>query len=326
MILVEASARIHMGFYNFLTDEVAYGDLGVAIDAPKVVVKLSRIGSDKVVIVNRSGVEVSDIIDALSKVFNLQGLSIEILSAIPRHIGLGSTTQTLLALAYGISKALGLKYSVRELAVKFCRGRDSGVGIAVFEKGGFVVNSGRRLTPHGKVLCPESVNDLPQTIFRAPVPRGWSFILFIPRRRRGFDEVSERRAMDIPIELPKDLQFELYKLVFLHMLPAILRRDIDVFGKALTKLQLIVGEYFSKYQGGVFCCEEVELIARSMLEYGAKGVGQSSWGPTVYGIVEGYAKAKKILNSVLKLVERRGIEVDYMIVKGRNKGAEVVIE
>lgn len=325
-VVVHASARIHMGFYNFLTDGIAYGGLGAALSQPSVVVRVSRLGGKGFDVVNRSGVDISDCIDSVVKAFDLRGVGIEVLSAIPRHIGLGSTTQMTLAIAYAASKLLGLGYSVRDIAVRLCRGRDSGIGVIAFERGGFIVDSGRRISESGKVLCPTSLEDLPQPIFRAPIPRKWSFILFIQKMRRGFDEIGERRAMDVPTSLPKDIQHELYKLVFLYMIPSILRRDIDVFGKALTRLQFVVGEYFSKYQGGIFCCEEAEAIVNTMLRHGVKGVGQSSWGPTVYGLVEGHAIAKRIAERVLKDVKSKGIEAEYMVVKASNRGAMVVME
>lgn len=325
-ISVRTSARLHLGFYNFFSDGVAYGGLGVAIENPSVVVKVFKVEENGVKIVNRSSVDISDCVESVVKALGLRGIGIEVLSAIPRHVGLGSTTQTVLAIAYAASKLLRLSYSVRELAVKLCRGRDSGIGIAVFELGGFVVDSGRRVGENRRILCPTSVDSLPQLIFRASMPRGWSFTVIIPAMRRGFDEVSERKAMDMPQEVSKELQLELYKLIFLHMLPAILRRDIDTFGKALTKLQFIVGEYFSRYQGDVFCCKEAELAVKTLLNYGAKGVGQSSWGPTVYGLVEGHVAAKKLCEKVLKELRTIGVEAKCLAVKPRNRGAEVAVE
>uniref|UniRef100_A0A7C4BDF1 Beta-ribofuranosylaminobenzene 5'-phosphate synthase n=1 Tax=Ignisphaera aggregans TaxID=334771 RepID=A0A7C4BDF1_9CREN len=324
-VLVHATARLHMGFYNFLADGIAYGSIGVALDRPSITVRVFTHSEGGFKVLNRAGVDITDCIRAVEKVFDLRGIGIEVVSAIPRHVGLGSTTQTVLAIAYALSKLQGLGYGVRGIAVKLCRGRDSGVGIAAFESGGFVVDSGRRVT-EGRVACPSSVEDLPQPVFQAPLPKKWSFLIFTPKKKRGLDEVSERRALDTPIELPRDTQFELYKLVFLHMIPSVLRRDAETFGKALTKLQFIVGEYFSKYQGGVFCCEEAETIVKTMLRHGVKGVGQSSWGPTVYGLVEGHTTAKRLCEKVLRDLRSEGVEVEYMIAKARNKGAEVAVE
>jgi len=325
-VTVHTPARIHMGFYNFLADNIAYGDLGVALQKPSVTVRVSEISGNEIRVANKSGVDISDCIESVVKKLNLRGVYIEVLNAIPRHVGLGSTTQTVLAIACAVSRLQGLSCNVRDLAVKLCRGRDSGVGIAVFERGGFVVNSGRRISGERRVLCPTSPLDLPQVVFRAPVPREWSFILFTPRERRGLDEISERRVMDIPMQFPKDLQCELYRLVFLHMIPSILRRDIETFGKALTKLQFTIGEYFSKYQGGIFHSEEVELIVNTLLRYGVKGVGQSSWGPTVYGLVKGQSRARRIAVRVLEEIKSKGVEAEYVVVKAANRGARLVVE
>lgn len=320
-VVVESSARLHLGFYNFYEDGIAYGGLGVAIELPIVRVKIFK--ADRLTVLNRTDIDVSDIVDNIVKRLNVNEFGVEILKAIPRHVGLGSTTQTALSIGYGVSKLFGFNYSVRELAYRLGRGRDSGIGIAVFESGGFVVDSGRWVG-QGIVEPPRSVNDLPQPIFRFKIPRNWYFLVFIPKGLKGFDERSERKAMDTPTSLPSDIQKELYKLVILHIIPSILRKDIEVFGKAITKLQLIVGEYFSKYQGGIFCCKESEFIVNTMTRYGVAGVGQSSWGPTVYGVVKGREKALRILSKVLRDINSKGYDVEYYVVKARNRGAQVL--
>jgi len=322
-VFVESSARLHLGFYNFFTDGVAYGGLGLAIEKPKIVARVCK--SDEPRVVNRTGVDVSDAISHVLSRLGIKNVFVEILEAIPRHVGLGSTTQTMLSIGYAVSKLFGFGYGVEELAVLLGRGRDSGIGIATFKLGGFIVDSGRRVG-EGPVEKPASVLDLPKPIFRCDFPRNWSIIVFIPKGRRGFDEKSERKAMDYPQPLPKDIQFELYKLVLLHIIPSIMNSDINTFGKALTKLQIVVGEYFSKYQGGVFCCEESEHIVNAMLKHGAKGVGQSSWGPTVYGIVEDYSKAVEIASKVASDATARGYTITYNVVAARNRGASLVFE
>ncbi len=278
-VVIDAPSRLHLGFYNFFEDGIAYGGLGVAIEEPKFLVRLWR--SDRFEISNETEVELTDIIMKVVEKFNIMNIGISIEKAIPRHVGLGSTTQGILSLGYGISKLFNLNYSVRDIALMFGRGRDSGIGIAVFEKGGFVVDSGRKIDDI--VKPPRNLKDLPLPLTRKAIPRNWYFLVFIPKGIRGLDEVVERRAMDRPSSLPRDLQYELYKLILLHIVPSIDRKDIVVFGKAITKLQTIVGTYFSKYQKGIYCCEETEIIINSLLNHGAYGAGQSSWGPTAYG-------------------------------------------
>jgi len=317
-IVVEAPARLHMGFYNFLTDNVAYGSIGLTLEEPKVVITVRR--SQEFKVINKSNVYVDDVIENVTNKLGVSSVEVRIERAIPRHVGLGSTTQLSLALGTAIMRVIDRRVNVRELAVALGRGRDSGIGIAAFQYGGFIMDSGRRVHS-GTVEVPKSINDLPHPIFRARLPRDWYFIIAIPRNRVGLDEKAERRAMDAPQSIPKDMQYELYKLLILKLMPSLIEKDIKLFSEAITKIQTLVGTYFSRYQGGVFCCEETEFIINSLLKHGAYGAGQSSWGPTTYGIVKGYRKAVKVLSMVKKDSEERGYEIDMFITRGRNKGA-----
>ena len=331
-VVVEASARLHLGFYNFLEDNIAYGSIGVSIEVPKVSITACISKDSQLIIVNKTGIEVSDIIDNVIKKVRdsvnkeLPGLRINIVEAIPRHVGLGSTTQMSLAIGAAIMKLLNKRIKIRELAVILGRGRDSGIGITAFEQGGFIVDSGRRLPPNStRVEPPKNINDLPYPIFRIKVPNDWYFLVFIPKRRVGLDELAERKAMDMPTPLPKELKYELYKLLLLYLIPSITMNDIKTFGNALTKLQVLVGQYFSKYQGGIYCCDETEFVIKSLLKHGAYGAGQSSWGPTAYGIVRGQRQAMKVLTGVRKDIERKGYDMLYFVTKARNKGAVINI-
>lgn len=315
-VCVESSARLHLGFYNFYEDGVAYGGLGAGIEIPRVFVKVDT--SEGVQVYNRVGIPIEDIVNRVLVALSIRGARIEILEAFPRHVGLGSTTQLSLSIAHALNILYNLGYSIRDLAVALGRGRDSGIGIAVFEHGGFIVDSGRRVK--GAVLPPRSVDDLPQIVFRSPLPEDWLFIVVIPKGIKGLDEHTERRALDTPMPLPRDAQYELYKLLLLHIIPSVIRGDVEIFGRALTKLQLIVGEYFSKYQGGVFCCREVEEIVKILQSSGAYGVGQSSWGPAVYALVRGEDMARHVLEKAIPRIESLGLEYEWYIAKARNRG------
>jgi predicted sugar kinase len=66
-------------------------------------------------------------------------------------------------------------------------------------------------------------------------------------------------------------------------MPAIVEHDLTSFGQALEEIQRRVGEGFAPAQGGTFARPEFETILEVMRIEGLKGVGQSSWGPTLYG-------------------------------------------
>lgn len=63
-------------------------------------------------------------------------LEVQIKSAIPEHVGLGSGTQMALAIGTALNAFYGLNLTVREIAAVMDRGLRSGIGIGVFEQGG----------------------------------------------------------------------------------------------------------------------------------------------------------------------------------------------
>jgi len=86
--------------------------------------------------------------------------------------------------------------------------------------------------------------------------------------------------------------------VLMALLPAIADADLQTFGSALSEIQRITGRWFADVQGGTFSSGVSEDLVRRMAEWGAAGVGQSSWGPTVYGIVDGEAAGRALADRV----------------------------
>ena len=74
--------------------------------------------------------------------------------------------------------------------------------------------------------------------------------------------------------------------------------DLERFGSALTAVQAITGGWFAPVQGGTFTPGASAELVRGMAQWGAAGVGQSSWGPAVYGIVEGDEAARRLADRV----------------------------
>ncbi len=319
-VRVASSARLHLGFYNILGNNIAYGGFGVAIDKPRVVVEAYPADSHGVIVEAPS--DIRGVIENVAKTLGTDGIRVVVNETIPRHVGLGSTTQLVLSTAVALSRVFGLDYTVRELAVKLGRGFVSGIGIACFEKGGFVMDSGRKVV-NGRIEKPRTVNDLPKPVIQVSVPDNWYFIVAIPWEKRGLEDREEEPLLSAPEKPPHDLQEEIYRNFLLGILPGIMNNDPILFGKALSKIQVLVGKYFSKHQGGIFCCSETEQIIEEMKKLGVLGYGQSSWGPVAYGLVHGQEKALTIANDLTKYVRDTGIKADVIVVKPRNHGAKI---
>jgi beta-ribofuranosylaminobenzene 5'-phosphate synthase len=85
--------------------------------------------------------------------------------------------------------------------------------------------------------------------------------------------------------------------VLTSLLPALVDRDLEEFGGSLTRVQQLVGDEFASMQGGRFH-PRAAAIVEALLSGGAAGVGQSSWGPAVYGVVGSEAAGRDLARRV----------------------------
>jgi predicted sugar kinase len=95
-------------------------------------------------------------------------------------------------------------------------------------------------------------------------------------------------------------------LVLMELLPALAEADLPAFGAALAEVQRITGSWFAPAQGGVFAPGDTGALVERLRQWGAVGVGQSSWGPAVYGIVGDGATADRLAERARGVVGRGG--------------------
>jgi len=91
------------------------------------------------------------------------------------------------------------------------------------------------------------------------------------------------------------------------LLPAVAEADLDGFGRALTEVQEITGRWFASVQGGTFAPGASADLVRRLREWGASGVGQSSWGPAVYGIVDGEEPGRRLADRAREAMGSSGL-------------------
>ncbi len=306
-VAVEACARLHLGFYNIRGGGRCYGGIGVSIDRPCVSLTATRSPGIE------APVELVEPLEVLANHYGLGGVVVEVVKSIPRHVGLGSTTQLYLAAAHAYLKLYGVKANAREVAAVLGRARVSGVGLYSFTGGGFIIDAGR---PEG---CGECVVSL---VARVRIPARWRFVVVTPEGGRGLREEEEAKILEEPEPMPAGRQRRLYEILLTGLLPALVEDRPEAFGRHLTEYQEILGAYYSKHQGGVFASPESEKAARLLLDAGAYGVGQSSWGPSIYGISDS-SRAYRVAHRVSQLLEEQGVRAKVFVAKPRNTGAKI---
>ena len=288
-ILVRTPARLHLGFID-LSGRCGrvYGSIGVAVARPGWLLEARRSSSTEAH--GESASEILGILDRLNRLLGLQGgVTIRGLESIPRHMGFGSETQLELSVAVAASRLFGRSAPVRELAAVLGRGARSGIGIAVFEKGGFVVDAGR---PCGSPDGQDSTDGAaPPVIFQHALPEDWFFVITTPKSGEGLSGKREERVFVDLAPMGDDRVGRICRLTLMKVIPGVIMDDIRGFGEAITEIQALVGEHFAPYQGGVYATPAGREVAEFALSRGAHGVGQSSWGPTVFALVRGEDKA-----------------------------------
>jgi beta-RFAP synthase len=266
-----------------------------------------------------------------------QGAHLAVKTTIPAHAGLGSGTQLALGVASALARLYSINANVRELATVMGRGRRSGIGITAFERGGFIVDAGRKTelsverrassvdktVERGlKHTNTRTVEPVPPTIVRYPFPKEWVFVVAIPRVGHGLAGTAEVSAFHRLAGRPAAAAGRLSRILLMQMLPAVLDRDPVVFGESLTQIQRIVGAWFRPAQGGTFASPEGAALIKAMSRAGALGVGQSSWGPTVYGLAEDMGMAISIMDTMRRSTSAT-IQADIFTTHASNRGATI---
>lgn len=234
-----------------------------------------------------------------------------VVSSAPHHAGLGTGTQFQLAVAKLQAFCAGQDSSdIAALAARAGRGRRSGIGAHGFVHGGLLVDGGRRAD-----------DGLAPLLARLAVPESWRIVLAIPAAGRDWHGRREQRAFE---QLPANderVTESLCRLTLLGLLPALAEGDLDTFGEALYELNAKAGSLFASAQGGVYASEQVASVVQYLRGQGVRGVGQSSWGPTVFA----FTAADRAASITSALRTRLGLqENEVMVSAPLNVGAQVV--
>jgi beta-ribofuranosylaminobenzene 5'-phosphate synthase len=318
-VYVRAPARLHLGLIDLGGDlGRVFGGIGVAINHHSIILEAKT--SKNFEIKGAKSDILRPMVELFLKKYNLKSeVAINVKQTIPEHVGLGSGTQLSLAVTTAVAKLFHISVSVEILAQEIGRGQVSGVGTALFESGGFVVEAGLRSQGNKPIQASEN---FPPVIFHQPFPQDWFFVVAIPEVKKGLSGHEEARAFEHLESMTKEKSCLVSHLILMGLLPALKEKDIGTFGKTLTQIQNILGDYFSTVQGSRFSSSPSGDCIKHMLENGAYGAGQSSWGPTVYGLAHGKVEAKKLAFTI-KTFLQESVGGQVFFTAANNKGAYI---
>lgn len=310
-VIVKTPARLHLGLIDMNGDlGRMFGGLGVGIDHPNVIVEAQTAKNFRI---TGQGVELTKVlVDRFFSAYQIKpNVHLNVAEVIPSHVGLGSGTQLSIAVAVALAKVLDVKASVPELAVEMGRAKRTSVGTSIFQWGGFVVDGGKNL----------KTQTYPPLLYRQTFPNEWRFVVAVPNQHQGLSNSEENHAFDKLTVMPSCDAAQICRLIMLKLLPAIAEHDIDNFGDALTKIQVLTGKHFAQAQGGTYSSQAAEECIEFMKKIKTYGVGQSSWGPALYAVVK-QEEAKQTLAKV-KAYLKEGLGGEAFIAKANNRGATI---
>jgi len=315
-VTVRTPSRLQFGIVDMRGDlGRIHVSVGVAIESPHLILKASPASE-----LSARGQRAERIMKYATEILRDSeiegGVEFTLISDVPEHVGFGSGTQLALAVGAALSKLYDLNLGVEEIAAKLNRSRISGIGTHAFKRGGFIVDGGHHT---------ERPDGVPPLIFRSDVPDGWFFVIGVPEINQGISGMNEREAFRELKLPPEELVGEVSRMVLVKMIPAILEHDIKSFGEAMTALDYKFGEYWIDVQGGRFSHPVIEQGVDFLLEAGAYGVGQSSWGPAFYGLVKGEMQAREITESLGEFIATNGRRGKAFYVRPNNNGAVITV-
>jgi beta-ribofuranosylaminobenzene 5'-phosphate synthase len=308
LIRVEAPARLHLGMLAVAGDgERRFGGLGVSVSRPAVV--LEARAADEL---TAEGAETERALSFARRCREALGLSggahLRVIEAIPPHVGLGSGTKLALAVAQALATLHGRSLDAPALAQAAGRAARSAVGMWTFALGGLVVEGGVR----------RGLERPAPLLMHHAMPEEWRIVLVVPTADPGLSGLAEEEAFGRLVP-SAERSAAIAQIVLTALLPALVERDVDEFGAAVTRVQELVGDSFATVQGGRFHPRAGALV-EALLRGGAAGAGQSSWGPAVYGVVGSEAAARGLAAEMEAVV---GAEGSVEVVGFDNRGARV---
>ena len=318
MTQVTVGARLHFGFSNLsLSHSRLYGALGVALATPQL--SLSAAPAESV----DAPAAIKPVVATVCAHLGVDGAAVTINSDLPAHVGLGSGTQTALAVLTAVADAYDNEISVRELAPVLGRGGRSGIGVATFEAGGFVLDGGHPTARFTTDRPQDGEWTVPPIAARHRIPDHWRFLLVIPDSEPGRSGDAEDDSIRAAIERAEPaIADRISGLLTRRVLPAVADGDADRFGAAIAEVGRLNGAWYTDQQGGVYRPPIGELVDSLSGAPAIYGAGQSSWGPTVYGITDA-AHAEAAREAGRTALAAAGVDGTVEVVGGRNHGAQL---
>ncbi len=313
VVHVLAPSRLHFGMFSFGNlRRRQFGGVGTMIEQPGLELHITPASEFQV-----EGPVCNRVHDFARRWAEWLGVElprrrIEVVSAPPQHVGLGVGTQLALAVGAGLNASFGREtMTPEELTTCMGRGQRSAVGAYGFFLGGLVIEEGKA---PGERLAPIKERIL--------LPPQWRFLLIRPQSSEGLSGQEERDAFRALPSVPEPVTQRLWSIVQERLAPAARGGDFAEFSESLYEFGHEAGLCFAARQGGAYASALLERWVTGLRRHGVAGVGQSSWGPTLFALFPNHDAAATLAQDLQKLLGAEPLE--WRIAAPNRVGARIV--
>lgn len=321
-LVISTPARLHFGLID-MNGQIGRidGGVGLALDSPHTLIEAKK--EDDIKVECKDDPEMIDRIEvALKEVreyYDLGGIDLNVRARPLPHVGLGSATQTLVGAAHAFCMLYGLDKSSPELASLVGRGGTSGIGVEAIRSGGFIIDAGhhfRRGENSKSEYMPSGASSgiqPPPVLARYDFP-GWDILVVVPLGE-GTSGLREVTLFKVVCPIPLEQVQKMCHILLMQMMPAVIEKDLEMFGKAMEDFQQIGFKVF-EYRAQTKLLHD---CLRFLKDNDAIGAGMSSWGPALYAFGQDLSELKQ--KAKAWLASHGGGEV--ILTKANNHGMQI---
>ncbi len=251
--------------------------------------------------------------------------TIEVVECPPLHSGLGVGTQLAAAVAtltaVAIQQALGIDTSPfidgpAGLAQLSGRGKRSAIGLHGFQRGGLVRDLG--YTSSTDMVTFDSSR--PIATEHGLLPPDWMVVLLTASSSGDVHGPMEDQLINQAATQPNPAREEMLTLAAQVMLAA-QNDDFSGFTGALDQYMDFASQLFENVQGGRYRDQRTAERVALFRSAGLQGVGQSSWGPTVFGFAPNLERAQTAADSLTQSIQSDSVKI--IVARPKSSGVQL---
>ena len=282
MTSIIVGSRLHFGLMDV---RPPFGGIGVMIDHPALTITggpdvgHSAAGTTGE-LATRTLASICDRLDETSqRRLRSEAFGVSIDGPLHRHVGLGSGTQVAMAVAELVVRHLRGQTDRGRVKSLSGRGKRSLIGQIGYTRGGCIFENGAEYQ-------------------RLAVAPQWRIVVAIPKSPPPTVSGQTEKNLFSQLPPPTDNQRSKLRAARDEIKTALSANDFDRFATSLTLFNRLSGGLFESVQDGIYRSPQVQSLVDRLLDFGVRGVGQSSWGPGVMAWCPNATSAETLLNQI----------------------------